>query len=171
MSPVHGLEGVVGKPLSSRYHPGGRGDWIKVKNIRHQEVIICGWTTGEGRRANMIGSLLPGVYDDDRLRYVGNVGTGFTEAMLADLMRQLAPLAAGHQPVRHAGAAPVCPRRALGGTPAGRRGRVHRVDRRGEHAAPELARASRRQEPGRRTPRTLSIPPGRNPRRGLLRPG
>lgn len=60
--------------------------------IRHQEVIICGWQPGQGRRANTIGSLLLGAYDDDRLLYAGNVGTGFTEAMLADLMRQLGPL-------------------------------------------------------------------------------
>ncbi len=31
----------MGKPLASRYHPGRRQDWIKVKNIRQQEVIIC----------------------------------------------------------------------------------------------------------------------------------
>ncbi len=94
----YGLEGVVGKPLTSRYHPGGRRDWIKVKNIRHQEVIICGWNQGEGARANTIGSLVLGVYDDGRLRYAGNVGTGFTEAMLADLMRLLAPLERGSSP-------------------------------------------------------------------------
>ena len=87
----HGLEGVVGKPLASRYHLGRRRDWIKVKNIRHQEVIVCGWQPGQGRRANTIGSLLMGVYADDRLRYAGNVGTGFTEAMLRELMRQLDP--------------------------------------------------------------------------------
>jgi bifunctional non-homologous end joining protein LigD len=72
----HGLEGVVGKPLASRYHPGGRRDWIKVKNIRHQEVIIGGWNQGERGRANTIGSVLLGVYDNGRLRYAGNVGTG-----------------------------------------------------------------------------------------------
>jgi bifunctional non-homologous end joining protein LigD len=89
----HGLEGVVGKPLASRYHPGRRRDWIKVKNIRHQDVVICGWQPGRGRRANTIGSLLTGVYDDNgRLCYVGNVGTGFTEAMLRELMRKLDPL-------------------------------------------------------------------------------
>jgi bifunctional non-homologous end joining protein LigD len=89
----YGLEGVVGKPLASRYHPGQRRDWIKVKNIRHQEVVICGWQPGQGRRANTIGSLLMGVYDDGgRLRYAGNVGTGFTEAMLRELMRKLGPL-------------------------------------------------------------------------------
>jgi bifunctional non-homologous end joining protein LigD len=88
----HGLEGVVGKPLASRYHPGGRRDWIKVKNIRHQGVIIGGWQPGQRRRAGTIGSLILGVYDDGRLVYAGNVGTGFTQATLADLIRQLAPL-------------------------------------------------------------------------------
>jgi len=106
----HGLEGVVGKPLASRYHPGGRRDWIKIKNIRHQEVIICGWNPGEGSRANTIGSLLLGVYDDGRLAYAGNVGTGFTEAMLAGLIRQLAPLQRETSPF----ATPVPPRYARG---------------------------------------------------------
>ena len=88
-----GLEGVVGKPLGSVYHPGQRRDWIKVKNVKQQEVIIAGWKPGEGRRADMIGSLLLGVNDDDgQLRYAGHVGTGFTDDMLADLSEQLAPL-------------------------------------------------------------------------------
>lgn len=88
---ANGLEGVVGKLLTSRYQPGVRG-WIKVKNVRHQEVVICGWTTGTGRRSGTIGSLLLGVYDDGRLVYAGHVGTGFTDMMLADLMHDLAPL-------------------------------------------------------------------------------
>ena len=91
-SVAKGLEGVVGKPLGSVYHPGQRRDWIKIKNVKQQEVIICGWAPGEGRRADLIGSLLLGVYDGDRLRYVGHVGTGFTDAMLADLAEQLRPL-------------------------------------------------------------------------------
>ncbi len=95
---AHGLEGVVGKPLTSRYYPGRRRAWIKVKNVRHQEVVICGWRPGEGRRAHLIGSLLLGVYAGDRLAYAGNVGTGFTEAMLADLMQLLAPLERGSSP-------------------------------------------------------------------------
>ena len=88
-----GLEGVVGKPLGSAYHPGQRRDWIKIKNVKQQEVIIAGWKPGEGRRADTIGSLLLGVNDDDgRLRYAGHVGTGFTDDMLAELSEQLAPL-------------------------------------------------------------------------------
>jgi bifunctional non-homologous end joining protein LigD len=63
VSRSHGLEGVVGKPLASRYQPGRRGDWIKIKNTRHQELVICGWIPGTGRRADMIGSLVLGGYE------------------------------------------------------------------------------------------------------------
>jgi bifunctional non-homologous end joining protein LigD len=87
-----GLEGVVGKPLTSLYHPDQRRDWIKVKNVKQQEVIVCGWKPGAGRRADMIGSLLLGVYQDGKLRYVGHVGTGFTQDMLDELMAELTPL-------------------------------------------------------------------------------
>jgi ATP-dependent DNA ligase len=87
-----GLEGVVGKPLDSGYHPGQRRDWIKIKNVKQQEVIICGREPGEGRRADTIGSLLVGIYDGDQLRYAGHVGTGFTQDMLADLMGQMGSL-------------------------------------------------------------------------------
>jgi len=104
-----GLEGVVGKPLTSRYHPGKRREWIKVKNVRHQEVVVAGWKPGEGSRANTIGSLLVGIYDDSgRLRYAGHVGTGFTEPMLRDLEQRLRPLHRDTSPF----ADPVPPRHA-----------------------------------------------------------
>jgi bifunctional non-homologous end joining protein LigD len=98
VSLAHGLEGIVGKPVASAYYPGQRRDWIKVKNLRQQEVIICGWTTGRGRREATIGALLLGVYDGGYLRYAGHVGTGFTQAMLTDLIRQLRPLETGTSP-------------------------------------------------------------------------
>jgi bifunctional non-homologous end joining protein LigD len=103
---AHALEGVIGKPLASAYHPGQRRDWIKIKNIRHAEVIICGWKPGQGRRADTIGSLLVGVRDGPRLRYAGHVGTGFTQADLADLMGRLSPLRRGDSPFGTAVPAP-----------------------------------------------------------------
>jgi bifunctional non-homologous end joining protein LigD len=88
-----GLEGVVAKRLGSEYRQGKRTDtWVKVKNLRTQEVVIGGWKPGEGRRAGTIGSLLVGIPGDGGLRYAGKVGTGFTEASLRELQRQLAPL-------------------------------------------------------------------------------
>jgi len=98
VSLAHALEGVIGKPLTSAYHPGQRRDWIKIKNVRHAEVIICGWKPGQGRRADTIGSLLVGVRDGHRLRYAGHVGTGFTQAALVDLMGRLEPLRRGDSP-------------------------------------------------------------------------
>ena len=48
---------------------------------------------GVGRRSGRIGSLMMGLPDGGSLRYVGQVGTGFTEAMLDDLAAMMAPLA------------------------------------------------------------------------------
>jgi bifunctional non-homologous end joining protein LigD len=90
----HGLEGVVGKRLRSRYEPGRRSPaWIKTALFHTQEVVVGGWTTGQGRRAGTLGALLLGAYDEQgRLRYLGDVGTGFTETMLANLLTRLATL-------------------------------------------------------------------------------
>jgi bifunctional non-homologous end joining protein LigD len=84
------LEGVIAKRLQSRYHPARRtGDWLKIKNVRHQEVVVGGWRPGKGRRADLIGSLLVCVPGERSLEYVG---TGFTHTMLRDIAAQLQPL-------------------------------------------------------------------------------
>jgi bifunctional non-homologous end joining protein LigD len=99
-SQEQGLEGVVAKRTESTYQPGRRSnDWVKVKLMQTQEVVIVGWTPGRGRRQGSIGALLLGVPDDDGLVYAGRVGTGFTDAMLADLADRLAPLHRGNPPV------------------------------------------------------------------------
>lgn len=87
----HGLEGIVAKRRDSRYEPARRSaSWIKTALLHTQEVIVGGWTSGEGRRAGGLGALLLGARDDhDQLRYLGHVGTGFTEGMLRDLLTQL----------------------------------------------------------------------------------
>ncbi|HET7529660.1 MAG TPA: non-homologous end-joining DNA ligase [Mycobacteriales bacterium] len=102
-SKQQGLEGVIAKRLDSRYYAGRRSDcWLKVKNLRTQEVVIGGWKPGAGRRAGAIGSLLLGVPGDDGLLYAGHVGTGFTDKMLRDLEADLAPLARDASPFAHA---------------------------------------------------------------------
>ena len=96
------LEGVVAKRRESRYEPGRRSrSWVKVKHVRTQEVVVGGWRSGEGRRAGGIGSLLLGIPGRDGLRYVGHVGTGFTEAMLSELAGLLAPLRRATSPFAH----------------------------------------------------------------------
>jgi bifunctional non-homologous end joining protein LigD len=93
-SRAQGLEGVIAKRRTSAYLPGRRSrDWVKVKHILMQEVVVGGWSPGEGRRAGGLGSLLLGVPDDDgRLVYAGHVGTGFSDRVLADLMARLTRL-------------------------------------------------------------------------------
>jgi bifunctional non-homologous end joining protein LigD len=87
------LEGVVAKQLTSAYYPGRRfNGWLKVKNLRTQEVVVGGWQPGEGRREGSIGSLLLGLPDGKQLRYVGKVGTGFTDRSLRELSELLGPL-------------------------------------------------------------------------------
>jgi bifunctional non-homologous end joining protein LigD len=88
-----GLEGIVAKRASSPYRPGSRSpDWRKIKALCLQDCVIVGWTPGKGGRSATLGSLLLAVYDDGRLRYAGNVGTGFTHAFLAELLERLAAL-------------------------------------------------------------------------------
>jgi bifunctional non-homologous end joining protein LigD len=93
------LEGVLAKQLASTYHPGRRfPGWLKVKNLRTQEVVIGGWQAGEGRRQGAIGSLLLGLPDGDQLTYAGKVGTGFTDRALRELGELLEPLARSDSP-------------------------------------------------------------------------
>jgi bifunctional non-homologous end joining protein LigD len=84
------LEGVMAKRRDSSYVSGRRSSqWIKVKHHATQEVVVAGWRTGNGRRADTVGSLLLGVNQDGGLRYVGRVGTGFDDRELEDLRRVL----------------------------------------------------------------------------------
>ncbi|AYM77243.1 DNA ligase D [Janthinobacterium agaricidamnosum] len=84
-----GLEGVIGKRRGSPYVTRRSGDWIKLKCGLRQEFVIGGYTAPQGAREG-IGSLLLGVHDDQgKLRYAGNVGSGFDDAALRDLRRRL----------------------------------------------------------------------------------
>ncbi|MBU4466247.1 MAG: non-homologous end-joining DNA ligase, partial [Actinobacteria bacterium] len=94
-----GLEGVMVKNPHSRYRPGDRSeDWLKVKITHTQEVVIGGIRPGRGGRTGSIGSLLVGIPDAEGLRYAGRVGSGFSEAALAQLDAMLTPLRADTDP-------------------------------------------------------------------------
>jgi bifunctional non-homologous end joining protein LigD len=92
-------EGVVAKKRDSTYQPGRRSaSWVKDKHWSTQEVVIGGWKAGEGGRTSGIGSLIVGIPGGDGLRFVGRVGTGFTERDLANLKKTLAPLHTDESP-------------------------------------------------------------------------
>ena len=80
-----GVEGLIGKRIGSRYEPAKRsGAWIKLKLQQQQEFVIGGYTDPEGTR-KYFGAILVGVYDDNELKFVGKVGTGFNENLLRTL--------------------------------------------------------------------------------------
>ena len=140
-----GLEGVVAKRWTSIYQPGRRArTWLKLKQPTTQEVVIGGWRPGQGRRDGGVGSVLMGVPDADGLRYVGRVGSGFSDSLLDELQGLLDPLAQPHVAV-HRGAAAGRPRRPLGAPRTGRRGDLRRAHRARPAAAPGLARPAARQ--------------------------
>ncbi|SBS79274.1 conserved hypothetical protein [uncultured Mycobacterium sp.] len=92
-------EGVVAKKWDSTYQPGRRSAaWIKDKNWNTQEAVIGGWREGNGGRSSGIGALLLGIPDDGGLRFIGRVGTGFSEKELTRLKEILAPLHTDESP-------------------------------------------------------------------------
>ena len=90
-----GLEGVVAKRAGSRYEPRRSREWLKLKIVERQEFIICGYTAGEREH---FGALVLGIYDEGKLVWVGNAGTGFDQKTLAFLRGKLDPLITPQSP-------------------------------------------------------------------------
>jgi bifunctional non-homologous end joining protein LigD len=80
-----GMEGVIGKRKDSLYVQGNRGLWIKAKCSKTETFGVVGYTPGTGWRkdAGYFGALvLVKLPMDDKLVYVGSVGSGFDMADL-----------------------------------------------------------------------------------------
>ena len=85
-----GIEGVMAKRLASPYQPGKRSqDWIKIKKSLKLDLVVGGYIPGKGERSPYFGGLLLGAYERGLLYYVGRVGSGFTEAELAEITGSL----------------------------------------------------------------------------------
>jgi bifunctional non-homologous end joining protein LigD len=87
----NGLEGIVAKRASSRYESKRSREWLKIKIGNEQEFAIGGFTEPQGGR-EYFGALVLGVYEEGKLRWAGNVGTGFDQKTLASLHARLQPL-------------------------------------------------------------------------------
>src|SRR5829696_1456966 len=83
------LEGIVAKQRRSRYEVGRRSSaWLKIKVRPEQELVVGGWTPGEGN-AKELGAVVVGVYEGRRLRFSGKVGSGFNGRTRTELRRAL----------------------------------------------------------------------------------
>jgi bifunctional non-homologous end joining protein LigD len=99
---AQGLEGVIAKHRRSIYEPGRRSrSWLKVKIRPEQELVVGGYTPGEGA-AKDLGAIVVGVYEQDgrarKLRFAGKVGSGFTAVTRRKLRERLAALATEDSP-------------------------------------------------------------------------
>lgn len=88
---AQGAEGIIAKRADSRYVSARSADWLKIKCVRRQELVIGGYTAPQGSRERL-GALLVGHYDGNQLRYAGKVGTGYNRRTLELLHERLAPL-------------------------------------------------------------------------------
>jgi bifunctional non-homologous end joining protein LigD len=71
-----------------------------VKRHGRQEFVVAGYTRGQGTRTAGFGSLVLAVNEGGDLRYVGNVGTGFTEREMRRVLALLRPLERSETPFR-----------------------------------------------------------------------
>ncbi len=96
----YGLEGIVSKRRDSPYRAGRHDSWLKVKCANREEFVVIGFSDPAGGRQGL-GALILGYYDrQGELRYAGRVGTGFSDAVLADLRARLDRLARPDRPVK-----------------------------------------------------------------------
>ena len=90
------LEGVMAKRANSYYEPGKRSDaWLKIKALKTIDCVLLGYTS----EIRTISALALGLYFGDELRYVGRVGTGFTNKYLEDLRAVLDDIIVDKPPV------------------------------------------------------------------------
>jgi len=82
----NGLEGLLAKASNSVYESRRTKTWLKLKVTTEQEFVIGGYTLGE---RDTFGSLAVGFHEDGKLIYAGNVGTGFTETVLRNLLAKM----------------------------------------------------------------------------------
>jgi DNA ligase D-like protein (predicted ligase) len=92
-----GWEGLIAKRADAPYARGRSNDWLKLKCVWEQELVIGGYTDPAGSRTDF-GALLVGYYEDGRLRYAGKVGTGYTAATLRQLGARLRDLGSPESP-------------------------------------------------------------------------
>jgi bifunctional non-homologous end joining protein LigD len=86
---AQGLEGVVSKKRSSRYHEGRRtAEWLKFPHRDTESYVVGGWRleTDSGSR---LGALLVGEPSPEGLVYRGRVGSGLAGRKGQTVLEQL----------------------------------------------------------------------------------
>jgi bifunctional non-homologous end joining protein LigD len=86
---IEGLEGIMAKQKNSLYFPGKREDsWKKIKTRSEMLCVVIGFIPKE----NEFKSLILASEINGKLRYVGKVGTGFSNKQKNELYNTLRKL-------------------------------------------------------------------------------
>jgi len=97
---VHELEGIMAKQIDSKYFPGKRNDlWLKIKIRNTRECVIIGYNEGKGNRSSTFGGLHIAEREGSKLVYRGKVGTGFDDATIKEIFKQIKQLKEIKKPV------------------------------------------------------------------------
>lgn len=96
----HSLEGIMAKKIDSKYLPGRRSDaWLKIKIRNTRECYIIGYNEGKGNRSAAFGGLHIAEKENGALVYRGKVGSGFDDATLKDVAKQVKKLKEIKKPI------------------------------------------------------------------------
>lgn len=94
----NGLEGILAKRRGSCYEERRTREWLKIKVTQTVDCVIGGYTDPEGSRL-YFGSMVLGLYNkNSELIPVGQVGTGFNQAMLKQMFEVLKRMETNRNP-------------------------------------------------------------------------
>src|SRR5213079_2682628 len=93
----NGLEGIVAKRADSPYVSDRSPYWVKMKITKTVDAVVSGWTVSR-TSALPFGSLLLGLYQGKKLRFIGHVGSGFDEKRHAELSNKWKELTVSTSP-------------------------------------------------------------------------
>ena len=89
----NGLEGIVAKRADSPYVGDRSPYWVKLKITKTVDAVVGGWSAPRSA-ALPFGSLLLGLYQGKKLRFIGHVGSGFDTKKLKEVTSKLQEFAA-----------------------------------------------------------------------------
>ena len=85
------MEGIIAKKKDSIYTPDARAKtWLKIKIEERHEAIICGYTRKRDTD-RQFSSLVLGIYEKGKLKYIGQAGTGFSVAGQEEITKKMKP--------------------------------------------------------------------------------
>ena len=93
------LEGIIAKDKNAPYIAGIRSkSWLKIKTEERHEAVICGYTR-KPDSDRLFSSLILGVFENRKLKCIGQVGTGFDAALQKKIFDLMQPLIVKKAPV------------------------------------------------------------------------